>query len=69
MRPIPALIHRPNSAQKTPRSSADGYGLGTCYSRERVTYEAPPDNDHKVVRLHGTTESLRRRGALRSPGL
>ena len=23
-----------------------------------VTYEAPPDNDHKVVRLHGTTESL-----------
>ena len=25
---------------------------------ERVTYEAPPDNNHKVVRLHGTTESL-----------
>ena len=23
-----------------------------------MTYEAPPDNDHKVVRLHGTTESL-----------
>ena len=23
-----------------------------------VTYEAPPDNYHKVVRLHGTTESL-----------
>ena len=22
-----------------------------------MTYEAPPDNDHKVVRLHGTTES------------
>ena len=23
-----------------------------------MTYEAPPDNNHKVVRLHGTTESL-----------
>ena len=27
-----------------------------------MTYEAPPDNDHKVVRLHGTTESLRALG-------
>ena len=29
-----------------------------------MTYEAPPDNNHKVVRLHGTTESLPERWLL-----
>ena len=52
------ILRRRDRTARPPRVEHYSSAVNTWPESLPVTYEAPPDNYHKVVRLHGTTESL-----------